>query len=373
MKKLSEKQRQRNIVISRKRLLKRSRNNNLNRYKNPAKLNNISKIKLLKTKYSELNIKHTKNLIMLEAPAVMRLSENNDLVMLFLKCIREMVLINKIGLKVDFSTIKDLSPLCAMLLATEIHRWQLIKKKRLVVIDSDNWVPKIKSLLRDIGIFDIVDVTNPYYTDSVPSDEKFISIRSEKQVNLEEALKKIENEVQKVALMFKTNPLLYGGIEEAITNVSWWAYPKNDNTIPIEIRNRWWFLTSYNHSTKRITIMVYDHGVGIPKTLPTSNRWESARSWFDSLGLNTWSDDKIIEAAIKAPRSASGLSYRAKGLTKMKELLSRFDKGTLFIYSGYGEYRVDEKNNDTIKLHKNSIGGTLIVWEVYAKEDIIDE
>lgn len=327
-------------------------------------------VRKLKSLYPEAQLIYRQGNIVLKAPEAMRLNYGEDTVLQFLKCMRDVVDLPSRSTAVDFSTIKDISPLCAMLLSSEVHRWQLLKGQKLKVLDLENWTARTKKLLHDIGLFELVEVSNPYTIVPVPTEEKYITLRSGQTVDLEKAVSDLEKEVSRIAITLNANPLMYGGIEEAVTNVSQWAYQAFDQTkLENKLRNRWWFFASYNTVTGRMTLMVYDHGGGIPATVPISNWKEAIHGILDSAGIKDWRDEEVIKAVMNLPRSSSGQNYRGKGLRKMKELLERFSKGTLKILSGYGEYSVDQDKKETVKAHKYPIGGTLIVWEVYAEEN----
>lgn len=378
MKRLSEKQKQKISALSKKRNERRIKRKYRCKRRISERKGSISaSVKKLKHKYPKAKITQKRGKIEINAPKVMRLSGDKEEIFDFLQCIRELIEIKSKQKSINFSTISDLSPLCAMLLASEVHRWQLITSKKLRVLNADDWDPTVKQLLHDMGLFDLVSVQNPVRLAQIDTEEKFIRIRSEKEVDLEEAIGRIEYEVSKIALTLNQNPLLYGGIEEAVTNVTQWAYKGyefEEHENEDELYNRWWFFASYNTRTGRMTIMVYDHGLGIPGTLPVSKWSEQIRKWLADKGLETYTDEKIIEAAMKFPRSASGLEYRAKGLRKMKELLDRFDRGTLMVLSGKGEYQIGSNGaNEITRLNKHSIGGTLIAWEVYPNLEQIDD
>ena len=203
------------------------------------------------------------------------------------------------------------------------------------------------------------------------TDEKFINIRSENEVKLEKAIGDIENEVKNIAIELNQNSQLCDGIAEAITNVCNWAYMDlNFNDDEKEtLEKRWWFCASYNTVSRRITIMVHDHGVGIPATLPVSGASEIVSKWLKTKisDLALVPDDKLIEAVIEAPRTASRKEYRGKGLREMKNLLKKFDKGSLTVISNKGEYKINSKHDKEYgKTNKLAIGGTLVVWEVYS-------
>lgn len=368
MKRLSEEEKQRFAELSLKREVKRlKRKYRGSRAPKDHKQSLSKAVQRLKVIFPEAKISYKRGTINLNAPSKMRLGQSKSEVFDFLGCARSLIEAKAKQKRINFSSIEDISPMCAMLLASEVHRWQLIAQKKLCVWDAENWTPAVKQMLHDMGLFDLVDVINPVHQAPVDTVEKFIRIRSGQEVNLEKALENIEQQVSKIAIALNQEPSLYDGIAEAVTNVTQWAYGEEKNEYDV-LYKRWWFFCSYNVNTGRITIMVYDHGQGIPNTLPTSKWRERMNKWADERGIIEYTDDKIIEAAMKFPRSASGEKYRAKGLKQMKNILERFDEGTLMVLSNRGEYQVNCNNDKEItRLNKHSIGGTLIAWEVYPK------
>ena len=65
--------------------------------------------------------------------------------------------------------------------------------------------------------------------------------------------------------------------------------------------------------------MVYDRGIGLPASIPEKNY-----SWFASIynsikGTDT-EDAELIWAAIKNPRSGTGLHHRGEGLKQINTI-----------------------------------------------------
>lgn len=191
---------------------------------------------------------------------------------------------------------------------------------------------------------------------------KRILIRSATEVDMEKALKSLISEVDSIKEFVRSNPNLVGAVSEAITNVRQWAYNDMSLPIPDTIRDRWWFLASYNVELRRFTIIVYDHGQGIPSTLRRLPLETLKVLFSDKL----FSDADAIEAAFNVPRSATGEKNRGKGLKEMRNLVDKFPRGSLRVDSGRGSYVYDCGDGSVAKrLYKHDIGGTLITWEIY--------
>ncbi len=216
MKRFNAKQRFRHTKLSRRRHVRALRRRYGLRQQTETISASTVRIRQMRKRYPQLTLYYRRGKFALEAPKRMRLGGENDEAIQFLQCMRSMTALKARQVSVDFSTIQDISPLCAMLLASEVHRWQLITKKKLRVIKSELWAPTVRQLLHDIGLFDLVSVQNPLSLDPVNTEERFIRIRSATLVDLEVAIAQIEHEVGKIAILLNSNPTVYGGIEEAI-------------------------------------------------------------------------------------------------------------------------------------------------------------
>ena len=153
---------------------------------------------------------------------------------------------------------------------------------------------------------------------------------------------------------------LFGGLSEAITNVSHHAYHK-DATF-----KQWWLSASYDQTTQRLCVTFYDQGMGIPVTLPKS-KWAALIT--DLFALNK--DSQRIEAAMIVGRSSTDLPERGKGLADLLEFAKAYDSSTLAIFSLHGKYTVNARKNGPEAIltsekydFERSIGGTLIEWSV---------
>ena len=315
----------------------------------------------------EAKVRH--NNLSISAPQNFNIFVNEDESMQFLKFIRRAVETKIKGLSIRLETISSIEPISAMLLASEIHRWKLIRKEQQRTRDSNKWHDDIKRMLCDIGTFDLVEVVNQPKILPQEAAERFIKIRSGTKVDLERVITEIGDQVAQIETFIDSDPTIYGAIQEAITNVIHWAYRDSDNSLNAVIRDRWWFLASYNEEVKRFTLLVYDHGRGIPKTIRKKFREEMQSRALELLSkflpISQWNDAYSIEAAFKYPRSASGHDYRGKGLVEMRNLLDRFTSGRLQVMSGRGVYTIHCDGRIENALKKYDIGGTLVAWEIY--------
>ena len=369
MKLLSKDQRDRQIRLSKKRHhhnIRRKCKLNTPQRKHESLQKEIQK---LKEQYPKIETYAYKRNFIINAPKILSLNEGDkDEITQFFQCLRYIISAPSLGGKVEFTTIERLSPKCAILLASEVHRWKLIKRKQLKPIDSHKWDLKVKKLLSDIGFFEIVSV--PYPTriekgkDTKETEEQFIKLHTDQENNFPNLYHHVQNTVYEIAHLMDSNILLNGGISEAITNVLNWAYDDSKQQEHPNIKHRWWFFASYNVKTGIVTFVVYDHGVGIPNTVPAQGWWESIKQYMDKKEIYNYSDEKIIEAVMNAPRSSSKMNHRGKGLIDMKRVLENYDYGNLSIYSRKGEYHINNNQIEHSDLLPYPIGGTLISWQV---------
>jgi len=303
-------------------------------------------------------------LLWINAPENLDLSEPNfNSTVSFFKSIRSLSRLVFNRVYIDFTTIKQLSPLAALLLTSEIHQWQ-INKGRLRVKDHEEWSPNVKRLLHEMGFFDLVNISNrPDLEYPTPLSIKFSPFKCGHKTLGDQAVS-LRQEMEKIAGVIPAKTLMYGGLTEAMKNVLNWAYDENT---PESLR-LWWMAGSYNPNDERMTIMIYDHGVGIPKTLPRSTFWEHVKP------LITGEDDHdMIEAAMKIGRSATKESNRGKGLADIKKFVMESGSGILRIISGKGEYTVTNTGVEKKILHESRLDGTLIAWEIRGKKEDLND
>lgn len=296
------------------------------------------------------------------APQSLNLQADGDQTIGFLQTIREIVPLNVSQIAVRLDDLKRMSPTCAVLFASEMDRLKRVRGGSQTIPAENAWEPTIRKMLNEIGVFDLVEVANKPQPEISSSSEKFLTIRSATRVDMERALKSLISEVDSIREFVECNPHLFGAITEAITNVSQWAYNGFEQSVPEVIRGRWWFLASYNLERRRFSILVFDHGQGIPTTLRRIG-WEKLAKFLPN---EMFTDADAIEAAFKIPRSATGEQHRGKGLPEMRALLEKFSRGSMRVVSGRGEYIYDCGDGSIAKkTYRHDIGGTLIAWEIF--------
>lgn len=268
---------------------------------------------------------------------------------------------------VDFSYLRNISSSAALVLTAELSNWEdncpsSLKK-------NDTWDPDIQERFIELGFFDLFK-NNPFKDRNEVSNASIRHVRYIKGVSantsahrsLRASLKEIVGED------IKKYTFLKSGLDEAITNVGHHAYPDipEDKTLHA-CEGKYWYLTGgYDTKTRYLKVSFYDQGVGIPNTLPNSTLFERATAFLSKFPLvDQKNDELLITAAMKAGRTSTGEDDRGEGLNDFLTFIKERQDGYLSILSRKGLYkysiedgRVKEKS-ERLTL---PIEGTLIIW-----------
>ena len=159
---------------------------------------------------------------------------------------------------------------------------------------------------------------------------------------------------------------LHGGLTEAITNVTHHAYPEESSFLNKD--KNWYLSGSFDEKQKKLRIVFYDKGIGIPKSLPSSKVWEKAMDLLSTLPvIERKKDEVLLKAAVEINRTSTGINDRGKGLQDLLEFVKQRDNGYLSIISSKGLYKYSMiKGKEKIKSEsfERSLLGTLIIWSV---------
>lgn len=308
--------------------------------------------------------RQTKYLPPINCPEDFSLETNfAGVVMVLLKIRRRSQRKRKEGTYIDFRKIRTLSPAAALVLAAEIDRWNrlLDEKDRIVSVDVEEWDPQVQCLFADMGFFDLLRAGSPSHPNRGRENVEYVKFRTGTKVDGEiiermriENLDPIVNEIPK-------RQYLYTAVTEAMINVVHHAYGKYGES-------RWWLSASHDRKKNEITIMIYDQGNGIPKTLPRnfSEQFRKIPGFFNAIDDHA----KMIEIAHDLDRSSSKMTHRGHGLERdVRGYLEKLNcHGCYRVISLKGEY-VFEKDPGSLgvpkkKTHFYPLRGTLIEWRL---------
>lgn len=265
---------------------------------------------------------------------------------------------------VDLVPVKELSVPVAIVLSAEFHRWSLIRKTRLRPRNSHLWSPEVRSLLDDLGVFDLLQIGavrgRDTWTDTVTltqleSGESFDGEKiNELQVHFAQSL-----------AGFTSRPQVFEGLMEAAENAIAHAYPSEYEPDHPFAGHRWWGASCLDMAAGRLRFFIFDQGAGIPFTLPKGPLWERILSAVSAGTGGLISDDAhMLKAAFEVGRTSTGLEHRGLGLKRMADVVRGSETGYLRIISGRAE--ITHHHNDRIVTNglPSHIGGTLIEWSL---------
>ena len=162
---------------------------------------------------------------------------------------------------IDFREIRNISPSAALVLVAELDRWNHTPLRRrqsskLRTIDVNEWDSDVRSLLADMGFFDLLSVPNPQISPASSdlfSRAGFVKFRTGDKVDGKaiDELRKLDLEP---FIEIPNRHRLYAAITEAMTNVRHHAYPPQLR--PQSLRPNWWLSASHNAKAGEVVIMI---------------------------------------------------------------------------------------------------------------------
>ena len=262
---------------------------------------------------------------------------------------------------IDFRPIRHLEPNAALVLAAELDRWNHLPiPGQLEAIDVHEWDPGVRELLADMGFFDLLHVTEAVprrRPDEAVPRRRFVKFRTGSKADGEAFDRLRREDLDPVVGEVPRKVYLYGAVTEAMTNVVHHAYKGSD------LRPNWWLSAWYEAEERRVAIMIYDHGAGIPETLP--------RRFRDHVAQFTRRDHAhMIREAHDLDRTATRKRHRGHGLERdVRGYLEKIDcEGYYRVLSLKGEYlcetHPDRGYDHELKEHLRPLNGTLIEWKL---------
>jgi len=301
-------------------------------------------------------------------PKIFSFQDNYDETIRFIDDLKDVGIRNRRNLKVDFRPLEQIGVAAALVLAAELDRWRRLAGFKLSVVDLDEWNPHILRLFGEMGLFDLLVISNvPQFVEQ-DTDLSFVRFRTARKA-IGDEVRELRSELEwLIGLPVPDKSKLYRGLTEAMTNVSNHAYPEKVISRTPRLRGQWWMVASYNKVTQVLTIAFFDQGVGIPATIPVKNAKEKIEEFLNKFGLIE-NDASLIRAAMELQRSETEQSHRGYGLFRdIRNYTNSTTSGNFRIMSGKGEYIYSPankalKNGEKMLTHSVDIEGTLIQWE----------
>ena len=266
----------------------------------------------------------------------------------------------------DFTSIREITPAVALVIASEYDRVRRRQGWVPYAIDFENWKPDVRRLLDGIGFLDMVGIHSEGETFIEGENWRMLRFRSGDLADGEQVGQLLEELGIPEAL---ESPELYDAIVEALVNTRHHAYPTT-HYFPEPHFPGWWLTALVDRANRRLRISAFDHGLSIPGTLRTWDKYPLyQRAWrrlFQSdpdANDPSW-DGAAIATAMDVGRTSTGEHYRGRGLPAIDAAVDLCREGRITIYSRSGEY-LRAKGDKPRYMNRNTpIGGTLVIWDL---------
>jgi len=282
----------------------------------------------------------------------------------FISNIRAIALGQRRRVWLDFDETTQIGPAAMLVLLAEIYRCRKIEANAARVTGSYPADKKLERDLQDAGFYKLLDVRNRLPDQNPSGQTEYIPF-----VTGTKTVGEVADGLQK-ALLGPTihmrpdlSSKLYRGLTEAMTNVVQHAYPP-DAPGPRRFKSRWWLVGHIDKQKQQLMVMLFDQGVGIPKTLPKNYNAELITAMLGSLGIITPRHAEFIQAAMALGRSKTKDEHRGRGLQDLRSFVDNAGTGSLTIFSSRGQFEYRAGGKESLTNHDKSLGGTLIEWTV---------
>jgi anti-sigma regulatory factor (Ser/Thr protein kinase) len=280
----------------------------------------------------------------------------------------------------DFASIESITPSAALIMAAEFDRGRVLSGKRLFAINVHGWKPDVRSMLHQLGLLSVLEIdTRAGIYESKDGQIVILPMRSGQKVlgteaaNLKSELAQLilhafASQSQKDGWQSRAS-FVYQILMEAMDNVINHAYPQNFE-YKYKTAGRWWMTAAVDRPRGAFTVAIFDQGVSIPVTLPGWSNYTRVQKLISRLLRqnhdihSTAHDGRAIQAAVKVAASSTRQQHRGRGLALMSQFIDECNGGRLRIVSRCGEYIYEKGGNTRVKVHDQSIGGTLVEWHV---------
>lgn len=301
--------------------------------------------------------------IIIDAPTVCSLSSNREEFFSFINLIRRTILDDRYPIFINFHLVEKMGVSAALILAAEIYRCRKLRqyKNGHSVMGNYPRTNSVKSTLSKIGFFNSIQVVDPGFEHEIPDqdDEVFIKMQSYKRVNTEDISAFATECLSYFAhLSVVARQRLNGAINEAISNALEHAFKMKGDYVGLAPLA--WLCAVVNVEKTQFTIMVFDQGIGIPRTVPVL--WKDRISHLLSAGY--LSDSALIRIANELFRTSTGMGGRGQGFRTMRRFVEACNDGELRVFSNRGAYLYKRDEESELDDTTESMGGTLVWWRI---------
>lgn len=243
-------------------------------------------------------------------------------------------------------------------------------------INIHKWSDPVFSKLYEIGYFHTIGMTEEVEVQYLEKNEGTVRVLPIVTGRTAAELEAIAVKLQDLRAFLRGDDegmseevelALNSALGEALINVSAHAY---DDSYDFKYRHIgcWWVTAEANRELNTMTVVVYDQGATIPRTLPYRSTWDKissavARKVTGAEEFEFQYDGAYIEGAMRLNATRTGETNRGYGLPQMVEFVDICGAGSITVFSRGGVCRYDGKSYTTDSF-QHSVGGTLVEWKI---------
>ncbi len=286
----------------------------------------------------------------------------------------------------DFPSIEKVCPASALIISSNYFMHQL-RGGVINVVRWGDWNKEVKNTFRKMGFFELLKFKD-IATDENLQDIPIRGFKMGRKAYIAEITKYFRRLVKNVSVMFDIDidsdsqsfKQTMNAIVEAVENSARHAYPeKTPNPLDgvgfsEDVRGGWWFGGMPLLDERQITLVCYDKGMSIPRSIKESYLEPEKRTMYDfvttamnRVGISEFDNDRDherLEKAMEYLTSTTENKDGGKGLSHIAKTIDRFQDGRIKIMSRRAFAVITKDKPPSFSLLKTPIVGTLIVWEI---------
>ena len=256
-------------------------------------------------------------------------------------------------IRIDFSQCETINAAAAVMTFAKITRYQLIAdfigiakghQSLEIQLPQDK---KVRAFFRNTGFHDAIRPGGKAKLKRLWDDEgNPFKTSNSAEPDLQALIKHLKNRLGNVP------DKLMSALTEGYLNINHHAY---DRDLIDDLFGRWWQYTSSVRPNGTFSVVLYDSGIGIPRSLEHKLAREVV--WY--------TDNQVIEYAMQKGSTRYGDHHgRGNGFHNIKKPVDINKQARhLFIASGRGTVTYKDQRIDQSEMHQNyGFGGTLIEW-----------
>lgn len=273
--------------------------------------------------------------------------ENRYSTLCFINSISHLIFRFNLSIHINFSNLKGMSAAASVMLFSEITTSQIITKQPNVITFTQPSDKNAKAIFSDFDFYKAIRPGTIKKVNRLLKDDCFFQSGIAPVKHAKSAINSLKKNGLKVEK--PEAKIFQASILEAMSNVRHHSY--SDNVA--DENRRWWQFTYFDHNNSSLHFVIYDSGMGIPKTM--------GKTCPD--GLND--GEKIEYALTLGVSSKVDEPGRGKGSREILKTYDKNDDSSLLIYSGHGIYYKDKEDGTKIVEEGSyEIKGTIIEWQI---------